>query len=116
MLQRAGVLTAAAEGAAWSGATTGITRSGRRGGSCRVTQDTASRTAAPSPFQSKKHSGLLLRVFLSQHVAPTQVAVEEDDDKEEKDAAGMPATVLGVPFLPPRALPPSACRSDCAPT
>ena len=64
---------------------------GRRGGSCRVTQDTASRTAAPSPCQSNKHFDLLLRVFLSPHMAPTQAAVEE------KDAAGMPATVLGTP-------------------
>ena len=84
MLQRAGVLTEAAEGAAWSGATTGITRSGRRGGSCRVTQDTASRTAAPSPCQSNKHFDLLLRVFLSPHMAPTQAAVEEKDDEEER--------------------------------
>ena len=105
MLQRAGVLTAAAEGAAWSGATTGIIRSGRRGGSCRVTQDTAPRTAAPSPCQSNKHLDLHLRVFLSPFVAPTQAAVEDEDDEEEKDAAGMPATVLGRPIPPAQGVP-----------
>ena len=57
---------------------------GRRGGSCRVTQDTASRTAAPSPCQSNKHFDFLLRVFLSPHMAPTQAAVEEDDEEEER--------------------------------